>query len=67
MLVSSALGIDFGSQTIKIGAVKRGGVEVLTNEGSHRENPNIVGFSDNERLLGESGALKVSFLSSRLA
>ena len=33
----AALGIDFGSSRSVIAAAMKGGVEVLANEGSHRE------------------------------
>jgi len=31
----------------------------LTNERSHRETQNIVGFGENERFIGEAGAVKL--------
>eukprot|EP01017_Pseudomicrothorax_dubius_P038516 TRINITY_DN5785_c0_g1_i1.p1 TRINITY_DN5785_c0_g1~~TRINITY_DN5785_c0_g1_i1.p1 ORF type:complete len:799 (-),score=299.01 TRINITY_DN5785_c0_g1_i1:160-2556(-) len=55
---SGAIGIDFGGNNIVIGIVKRGGVEILANEGSHRETHNIVGFTQNERAIGEQASLK---------
>jgi heat shock protein 4 len=41
-----------------IAVAKKGGVEVLANEGSHRETQNIIGFGDRERFIGEQGALQ---------
>jgi Hsp70 protein len=54
-----AIGIDLGSQRSVIAVAKKGGVEVLANEGSHRETPNIIGFGERERFIGEQGALQV--------
>lgn len=48
-----AIGIDFGSTRSVIAVAKKGGVEAIANEGSHRETPNIVGFKDNQRFIGE--------------
>ena len=50
-----AVGIDFGSMRSCIAVAKRGGVEIIANEGSHRETQNIVGFGQNERFIGEQG------------
>lgn len=55
---SGAIGIDLGSNNIVIAVAKKGGIEILANEGSHRETQNIVGFSQNERFIGEQAALK---------
>jgi molecular chaperone DnaK (HSP70) len=54
-----AVGVDFGSLATCIAVAKRGGVEVITNEGSHRETPNIIGFGQNQRFIGEQGSLQV--------
>ncbi len=40
-----AIGIDFGSQRSVIAVAKKGGVEVIANEASHRETANYIGFS----------------------
>jgi heat shock 70kDa protein 4 len=42
-----------------IAVAKKGGVEVLANEGSHRETQNIIGFGERERFIGEQGALQM--------
>lgn len=34
--IASAVGIDFGSSRFIIAAVKKGGVEVMTNESNYR-------------------------------
>ena len=59
MSAAGAIGIDFGSNTSVIAVAKKGGVEILTNEGSHRETQNIIGFGESERFIGEQGYVKV--------
>ncbi len=61
---SGAVGLDFGSNTLVISAVKKGGVDTLTNEGSHRETQNVIGFGDQERFIGEPGQLQVPFYTN---
>lgn len=60
---TGTIGIDLGSNNIVIAVAKRGGVEILANEGSHRETQNVVGFSGNERFVGEQAVLKVPFFT----
>lgn len=52
-MATGAIGIDFGSSTSKIAVAKKGGVEIILNEGAHRETINIVGYGENERFIGE--------------
>eukprot|EP00238_Polyblepharides_amylifera_P003501 CAMPEP_0196575666 /NCGR_PEP_ID=MMETSP1081-20130531/5089_1 /TAXON_ID=36882 /ORGANISM="Pyramimonas amylifera, Strain CCMP720" /LENGTH=964 /DNA_ID=CAMNT_0041894035 /DNA_START=70 /DNA_END=2964 /DNA_ORIENTATION=- len=49
------LGIDFGSENIKVSLVKPGRVpiSIVTNEMSKRRSPGAVAFVNGERLLGE--------------
>ena len=49
------LGIDLGSQNIVVSVARKGGIDIITNEYSRRYTPVYVSFSENERLLGESG------------
>jgi molecular chaperone DnaK (HSP70) len=56
---AGAIGLDLGSNSLVVATVKRGNVEILTNEGSHRETQNIVGFGEHERFIGEAGSLQV--------
>lgn len=56
--MSSAVGIDLGSNRTVIGAVVRGGVEIIANESSYRETKNCVGYGKVERLLGDQAAAK---------
>jgi molecular chaperone DnaK (HSP70) len=57
--VTGAIGIDMGSSTSVVAVAKKGGVEIMTNEGSHRETQNVVGFGENERFLGEQGYVQL--------
>jgi heat shock protein 4 len=57
--VAGAIGIDMGSSTSVIAVAKKGGVEIMTNEGSHRETQNVVGFGENERFIGEQGHVQL--------
>ena len=41
----SAIGIDFGSDKSTIAAVLNSGVEILTNQASNRETPNMIAFN----------------------
>jgi hypoxia up-regulated 1 len=52
---AKVLGIDFGSENIKVAIVQPGRVpiSVVTNEMSRRKSPGAVGFVNGERLLGE--------------
>lgn len=52
-------GVDMGSAGIKIAAVVKGAVDVIVNEANMRETPNIVGFGEKQRQIGESGKLKI--------
>jgi molecular chaperone DnaK (HSP70) len=51
--MSTAIGIDLGSSRTVIGAIVRGGVEIIANESSTRETANFVGYGDAERALGD--------------
>ena len=54
----AAIGIDFGSSRFAIAAVMRGGVEVLSNEGTYRSTPSLMSFG-NERKLGDDAKSKI--------
>ncbi|CAD8054922.1 unnamed protein product [Paramecium sonneborni] len=54
----ASIGIDFGSQRSVMAAALRGGVKILDNEGAHRETQNVIGFTGEERFIGEQGALQ---------
>lgn len=51
----SVVGVDFGNKNVLIAAAGRGGVDVLLNGNSNRQNPNLVGF-DRSRTMGESAS-----------
>lgn len=53
---AGALGLDPGSKNSVIAIARRGGVDVIANDASHRQTPSVVGFEGRRRLLGESGA-----------
>eukprot|EP01049_Picozoa_sp_SAG25_P004234 SAG25_NODE_261_length_10763_cov_3.334300_11_plen_282_part_01 len=55
MSAVAAIGIDFGTDTIVIGAARKGGVDILDNEVSNRLTPNFIGFGEKVRSIGESG------------
>lgn len=48
----SVVGIDLGSMFTKIAALDKGVVEIITNEANLRQTPTIVGYGNNERLIG---------------
>lgn len=56
------IGIDIGSWTFKICAYDGKQFEILTNEANFRETPSLVGFTVNERLVGEEAQNKVLLL-----
>jgi len=49
----SVIGIDFGNQNAVVAAAGRGGVDVILNGNSNRQNACMVGFSDS-RQMGEA-------------
>ena len=55
---ASAIGVDMGSQRSVIAVASRGGVDIICNEGSHRETPNIISYGEQERYLGPAGLAK---------
>lgn len=59
MSVAGAIGLDLGSQTAVLTVAKKGGVEIVLNEANYRETQMVVGFGDNERFIGEAGAVQL--------
>ncbi len=49
----AVVGIDLGNLNIVIAQAQRGGVDVILNENSNRQNPNMVSISDKQRFVGE--------------
>jgi len=50
----AVIGIDFGNLNCVLAQAERGGVKVLLNENSQRQNSSLVSFQGGQRFLGES-------------
>ncbi|PGH17153.1 hypothetical protein AJ79_01291 [Helicocarpus griseus UAMH5409] len=50
----SVVGIDFGSQSTKVGVARNKGIDIITNEVSNRSTPSLVGFGPKSRYIGET-------------
>jgi heat shock protein 4 len=50
----SSVGIDIGGANSVIATARNGGIDVIVNEASRRQTPSMVGFNDQQRLLGQS-------------
>jgi heat shock protein 4 len=59
MSSAGAVGVDFGGNSAVIALAKKGGVEVIVNEASHRETRIVVGFGEKQRFLGEQGYVQL--------
>lgn len=56
----AAIGIDFGSEFIKVGLVKAGTpIDLILNEASKRKSDNMVGVLGKEKLLSGNAKSKV--------
>jgi len=53
------IGIDIGTADSYIGYVNKGAVDCVQNEVSQRKTPSLVGFTDRERLLGDSALSQI--------
>lgn len=49
-----ALGIDIGSQKTVLTKIAKGGVEIVLSDSSNRSTPSIIGYTAEERLIGDS-------------
>jgi len=56
---SATIGIDIGSNSSLCAYVGRGIVDIVQNEVSNRSTPSMVGFTDVERLLGDTALSKI--------
>jgi heat shock protein 4 len=54
---AGAVGLDIGSSNSVVAVARRGGVDVVANEVSHRLTPSLVGFDGQMRKIGESAAV----------
>ena len=52
----SVIGIDFGNSNSRVAMAGKGGVDVLLNGISKRDNASLVSFGEKERHIGESAA-----------
>eukprot|EP00184_Porphyridium_aerugineum_P006021 CAMPEP_0184695946 /NCGR_PEP_ID=MMETSP0313-20130426/3398_1 /TAXON_ID=2792 /ORGANISM="Porphyridium aerugineum, Strain SAG 1380-2" /LENGTH=863 /DNA_ID=CAMNT_0027154475 /DNA_START=155 /DNA_END=2746 /DNA_ORIENTATION=+ len=52
----AAVGIDYGNLQCVIALCRRGGVDIVSNEVSNRSTPSLVGFTGEQRHVGESAA-----------
>lgn len=54
------IGIDLGTTYSAVGIYKNGRTEIIPNELGNRITPSVVGFTDEERLVGESAKNQMS-------
>jgi len=59
MAKSSVIGIDLGASSSLVAYVGKGVVDLVQNEVSNRATPSLVGFTDRERLLGDSALAQI--------
>lgn len=52
--MSDALGIDAGSYKTTLACVKQRGIEIVLSETSNKATPTIVGYTAEERLVGDA-------------
>lgn len=54
----SVIGIDLGNRNSIIAVAQRGGIDIVLNECSNRHTPSMVGFSGQERSIGEAAMVQ---------
>ena len=58
-LSNHAIGIDIGSSRVVIAVVKKGGVDIISNEATYRSTPTIISYGK-ERQMGDSAKSKIN-------
>jgi len=49
-----AIGMDLGSTKAVMAVVKKGGIEIVLNDGSNRSTPVQIAYTTEERIIGDS-------------
>mmetsp|Transcript_27353 Transcript_27353/g.49228 ORF Transcript_27353/g.49228 Transcript_27353/m.49228 type:complete len:785 (+) Transcript_27353:2734-5088(+) len=60
MSAGGAIGFDIGCHNSVIATVKQKSIDVVLNELTNRATPNVVGFGQKQRFIGEAGYSKLS-------
>lgn len=55
----AVLGIDFGSDNFKVVLVQRKTMDIVFNDASNRKTETLIGFRNNERVIGSEALVAV--------